>query len=103
MAGGHCHAPAFLSIELWNEDTGELLCRVAPVRGSGGEAQDEAGYLWLPQCAWETEKGLRPPPVLHLNTRLKAVKHGNTTYYHYSVMAIWLMRGAFVPQSLTCV
>lgn len=98
MAGGHCHAPACLSLELWNRDTGELLCRVTPKHGSGDAAQDEAGYLWLPHCAWgQAGDGLRPPPVLHLKTNLTSVKRANSTYYHYGVMAIWQMRGAFLP------
>ena len=25
-AGGHCHAPSCVSIELYNADTGELIC-----------------------------------------------------------------------------
>jgi len=99
MAGGHCHAPACLSLELWNEDSGELLCRITPVRGAGDAPQDEAGYLWLPHCAWgDAADGLRPPPVLHLGTNLRAIKRANSTHYHYGVMAIWQMRGAFLPE-----
>lgn len=103
MAGGHCHAPACLSLELWNEDTGELLCRVTPVHGGGDAAQDEKGYLWLPHCAWgKAEDGLRPPPVLRPETKLKSLKRENSTVYHYGVMAIWQMRGAFsyLPDSV---
>merc|ERR1712178_483934 len=75
MAGGHCHAPACLSLELWNEDSGELLCEITPKHGSGDAAQDEAGYLWLPHCAWgDAKDGLKPPPVLHLDTKLKSLK-----------------------------
>jgi hypothetical protein len=32
-AGGHCHAPSCLSMELYNADTGDLLCRQVPVVG----------------------------------------------------------------------
>jgi len=96
MAGGHCHAPACLSLELWNEDTGELLCQVTPALGSGDEAQNEKGYLWLPHCAWgEAAYGLKPPPIIHLDTKLRSSKRTNSTYYHPGVMAIWQMRGAF--------
>ena len=28
----HCHAPTCLKVELWNNDTGELLCRQEPAR-----------------------------------------------------------------------
>ena len=33
-AAGHCHAPACMSIELWNADTGELICRNVPIYGN---------------------------------------------------------------------
>lgn len=32
-AGGHCHAPSCISMELYNADTGKLLCRHSPVYG----------------------------------------------------------------------
>ena len=32
-AGGHCHAPSCISMELFNADTGKLLCRHDPVYG----------------------------------------------------------------------
>ena len=34
-AGGHCHAPSCVSIELYRNDTGEILCRQLPVYGKG--------------------------------------------------------------------
>ena len=34
--GGHCHAPACLSMELYNDDTGELICRHVPTYGDEG-------------------------------------------------------------------
>merc|ERR1711935_144063 len=64
-AGGHCHAPSCLSIELYNDDTNELLCRQLPVYGSGqveDDRFDELGYLALPPCLWGTEgEGLVAP------------------------------------------
>ena len=33
-AAAHCHAPACMSIELWNDDTGELICRNVPIYGN---------------------------------------------------------------------
>ena len=56
FAGGHCHAPACISIELYNADTGELICRQTPVIGktlrptntTGNGAYDEAGYIAIP-------------------------------------------------------
>ena len=96
MAGGHCHAPACLDIELVNADTGERLCRVAPASGAGDAVYDEAGYVWLPPCAWADDDARLPrPPVLGLDTRLTSIKRVNSTYEHYGVMAIWQMRAAY--------
>ena len=36
-AGGHCHSPSCLSMELYNADTGKLLCRQIPVFGQSDE------------------------------------------------------------------
>lgn len=65
MAGGHCHAPACMGIELYNADTGNLLCHIKPVMGTGDAAMDESGYIWLPPCQWGSpEEGLPEPPLL---------------------------------------
>ena len=72
-AGGHCHAPTCISMELWNNDTGELLCRnIATYGGSGartiaGGRFDEAGYLALPPCLWGSahEGPSRSAPAPH--------------------------------------
>jgi hypothetical protein len=97
MAGGHCHSPACLSLELYNDDSGELLCRITPVHGTGDKVYDEEGYLYLPPCQWsEHDARLRPPPRLMLDTRLRAVKRANSSVYHYGVMGIWQMRGAYL-------
>ena len=96
MADGHCHSPACLSLQLRDRDTGELLCEVTPRRGKSDAAWDEAGYLWLPPCQWgSAEEGLRPPPVLGLDANLTAIKVANATEYHFGVMGIWQMRGAY--------
>ena len=73
-AGGHCHAPACLSIELYMNNTGtpELLCRQVSLYGKGDVAVDrfdEAGYVILPPCLWGTaEEGLQPPVYLAQGT-----------------------------------
>ena len=36
-AGGHCHAPSCISMELYNADTGKLLCRHSPVYGQSDQ------------------------------------------------------------------
>ena len=61
FAGGHCHAPACLSIELYNADTGHLLCRQLPAYGTTdhltpADPYDENGCDSTPQSPHE------PPP-----------------------------------------
>ena len=94
----HCHTPACMSLELWNDDTGELICRNAPIYGTGTRAQDENSYvISIPPCLFGSkEEGLLPPPVLSLNSNLTTIKRANNTNGHWGVMALWQMRGAYV-------
>eukprot|EP00052_Salpingoeca_macrocollata_P033565 m.8803 g.8803 ORF g.8803 m.8803 type:complete len:472 (-) comp5299_c0_seq1:43-1458(-) len=99
-AGGHCHAPACISIELYENSTGtpRLLCRQLPLFGTGDVAHDrfdEAGYLALPPCLWGTaEEGLEPSVLLPANTPMFSIKRNrNTVLGHYGEMASWQMRG----------
>jgi hypothetical protein len=32
-AHAHCHAPTCMKVEMWNNDTGKLLCRQEPIYG----------------------------------------------------------------------
>jgi len=96
MAGGHCHAPACIDIELYDADTGNLICRVTPEMGGGDDVWDEEGYLWLPPCQWgNKDDGLAQPPVFVLNTNFTSTKRVNSTYGHTGVMAIWQARGSY--------
>ena len=99
-AGGHCHAPSCIAMELYRNDTGhpmELLCRQVPVYGKGKVTVnkfDEEGYIALPPCLWGNDKGLQPSVLLPPNTPLVAIKHNrNTKMGHYGEMASWQMRG----------
>ena len=101
----HCHAPSCIKMELWNADTGALICRQVPVYGSTPAATpqnpyDELGYAAIPPCLYgDKEDGLLPPPFLRYDQNLTAVKWNNNTYGHYGEMAMWQMRGAqaFAP------
>ena len=97
-AGGHCHAPSCLSMELYNADSGQLLCRHDPIYGQGKEeAFDELGYIALPPCLWGSpEEGLQKPVFLSYDTNLMSVKRNNNTIGHYGEMALWQMRGITV-------
>jgi len=71
-AGGHCHAPSCVSIDLYKNDTAtgrlELLCHQASLYGAGNvgdDKYDEAGYVALPPCLWGAkEEGLLPLAVV---------------------------------------
>eukprot|EP00949_MAST-11_sp_MAST-11-sp1_P003017 g3017.t1 len=93
---GHCHAPSCVSMELINADTGQTICLIEPVYGTGDGIMDEAGYVVaLPPCIFGQEEGLQAPPRLSLDTNLTAIKKANSTNFHYGVMAHFQMRGAW--------
>ena len=94
-AGPHCHAPSCISMELYNADTGVLLCRVQGDFGQGREnvTFDEKGYIKLNPCVWGYDEGLLEPPYLSWDTNLMSIKKNNNTNAHYGEMASWQMRG----------
>lgn len=69
----HCHAPACISCELWNADTGKLVCRQTPVFGNSSTAThdnpyDEKGYIAIPPCLYgPTDEGLMAPIFLSVH------------------------------------
>jgi len=95
-ASGHCHAPSCISLELFNADTGELLCSQIPVYGTNNDIFNELGYIAIPPCLWGYEDGLITPPLLQMTTNLMSVKKNNNTYGHYGEMASWQTRGVFL-------
>jgi hypothetical protein len=100
-ASGHCHAPSCIKMELWNLDTGELICRQEPVYGTnphtgtpGNATYDEVGYIAVPPCLYGPEsEGLMKPIFLAYDQNLSSIKWNNNTYDHYGEMAMWQMRG----------
>lgn len=101
--GAHCHAPTCISQELYNADTGELLCRQEAVYGTetsgatGARRFDEKGYLAVPPCVWgDPAEGLQEPPLLSWDTNLTSIKRANSTYAHTGEMALWQGRGILV-------
>ena len=97
-AGPHCHAPSCISMELYNADTGVLLCRVLGNfgQGRGNVTFDEKGYIKLNPCVWGYDEGLLEPPFLSWDTNLMSIKKNNNTNAHYGEMASWQMRGFIV-------
>lgn len=99
-AGGHCHAPSCLLMELYNADTNQLLCRHDPVYGKSHEVFDELGYLAIPPCLYDSEdEGLMPPTFLSYDTNLFSIKQNNNTAAHYGEMASWQMRGILAKKN----
>ena len=96
-------APTCLSMELFNEDTGESICRNVPTYGTllanatGERRFEEEGYLALPPCVWgSAEQGLPEPPLLRWDANLTAIKRCNSTYGHTGEMARWQGHGIIV-------
>ena len=87
----HCHAPTCLSMRVYNNETGELLCEELPIYGGTGEIPesryDEPGFIAVPPCLWgKAEYGLTAPPNLD-GVTLHVVKTSNATYGHHGEMA----------------
>jgi hypothetical protein len=98
-AAPHCHAPACLSMELYNADTGQLLCSVEPIAGKSDEIYEEFGFIAIPPCLWSSQDdNLADPILLSLNTTLLSIKRNNSTFPHTGEMASWQMRGIVVPR-----
>lgn len=79
-----CHAPTCLAMELWNNQTGELLCRQTPIYGGTGDVTigdkfDEPGYILVPPCLWGDDPALEPMPLVSgVELTIKAIT--NSTY-----------------------
>jgi hypothetical protein len=90
----HCHAPSCIRQELWNSDTGEILCNStvrygSPEHGSMQAVFNEANYAAISPCLWGNEPGLRKPFSLRPDTNLTAIKYFNNTFRHLGQMAQW--------------
>ena len=94
-AAPHCHAPTCISMELYNADTGLLICRVVPALGEGRNNVkfDELDYIRVDPCIWGEDEGLLNPPLLTWDTNLTSIKKNNNTNKHYGEMASWQCRG----------
>lgn len=96
-AAFHCHAPACMSGELWDMDKNELICRNEPIYGNSSEPMNEAAMVvGIPPCLWGDEPGMKPPPLIHLDSNLTTIKRTNNTNGHWGVMALWQNRGAYL-------
>jgi len=88
-ARGHQHVGG-IGMELYNNRTGELLCKSQPRYGEGSEA----GYLvGIPPCVWGSPP-LRPPPQLQRGDLVRIVSRYDSTEEHLGVMGFWFMQVA---------
>jgi hypothetical protein len=86
-------------MELYNADTGRLLCGVEPIYGQTDNVYDERGFLTIPPCLWgDPDDGLQEPELLTLDTTLLSIKRNNNTLSHTGEMASWQMRAIVVPR-----
>jgi len=93
----HCHAPTCIDMELYNADTGDLICHVDGQLGKGTNAKyDEEGYIKLDPCLFGEDPGLLSPHFFKWNTNFTSIKRNNNTNAHYGEMASWQMRGVLV-------
>ena len=88
------HAPTCLSVAMYRNDTGELLCVERPVYGGTGQVDekrfDEPGYILQPPCLWGDEKyGLVMPPDVD-GQYLHSVKTSNATAGHHGLHILHL-------------
>jgi hypothetical protein len=93
---GHCHAPTCLRLDIYNNDTNDLICSVRPVYGGTdgyvadrGKTFDEPGYVANPPCMFEVNSTHALPPPLLMNGLTIRVEHlTNSTYGHHGEMGL---------------
>jgi len=89
----HCHAPTCLSVTMYDNKTGAVICREDPIYGGAtgsGPGFDEPGFIAQPPCLWGSpDQGLEEPLDLGEGTTLHVVKTANATSGHHGEMA-WL-------------
>jgi hypothetical protein len=87
-ARGHQHV-AGLGMELYDDRTGQLICRSKPVIGTvRDEPGNEKGFIsGIPPCVWGP--GFRNPPSLRFSDSVIITSRYNSSETHYGVMGFW--------------
>merc|ERR1712232_34397 len=90
----HCHAPSCIREELWNADTGDIICNATTAYGDEtygptSEVFNEANYITIHPCIYGNQPGLQTPFSLSPDTNLVAIKYFNNTFRHLGQMAQW--------------
>ena len=90
----HCHAPSCIREEIWNADTGEIICNMSAKYGdekygSLFDKFNEPNYITIIPCLYGYQQGLQYPFILKQGTNLTAIKYFNNTWRHLGQMAQW--------------
>jgi hypothetical protein len=99
----HCHAPTCIALEVYDNKTGELICRETAHHGQGtdlkpgGNPYDQAGYIYQPPCLWGNPPFEKPPLLSGKTLFVKAIT--NSTYRHFGEMALPQVLLASMPAS----
>ena len=85
----HLHVGG-LDISLFNDATGELICRSEAVYGNGTEAGNESGYLvGMTPCVFDGGAHGEDLPRYRRNDRVRLVTRYNSTVARKGVTAMW--------------
>ena len=81
---GHLHVGG-IDISLYDDSTGELICRSEAIYGNGTEPANEENYIvGMTPCIFDD------PPVFNNNDKLRIVSRYNNTKPHLGVMGLFL-------------
>lgn len=91
-ARGHQHV-AGLGSEMYDYQTGKLLCRTENRYGDGSSEIDADGFVvGIPPCVWG-QNSSNQPPSFGVFDKVRIVSYYNNTQHHMGVMGLWFMQG----------
>merc|ERR1712118_367838 len=80
---GHLHVGG-IDISLYDDSTGELICRSEAIYGNGTEPANEENYIvGMTPCYFDD------PPVFNKNDKLRIVSRYNNAKPHFGVMSLF--------------
>ena len=96
----HCHAPTCLQFDLFDNETGALICREVPIYGGRSNGLLEKSlmkrYIAIPPCIFgDKEDGLLPPSLFLMGSMLL-----NMQIVHTDTMVKWHGCRCSLPQWL---
>ena len=80
----HLHVGG-IDLTLYDDATGELICKSEAIYGNGTEPANEKNYIvGMTPCVFDD------PPVFKKNDKVRVVSRYNATEPHFGVMALFL-------------